>query len=120
MGALLQRPALRVVKRADGAADNWSYLSDTLPVGDECLDFYHASEHLSEALAAADGEATPKYREHFDTLREVLRDHPQGVDQVIGVRCRLCARYPRREVLHKAVAYCGWASRFDVPVVVPK
>ena len=105
MGALIQRPALRVVKLADGAADNWSYLSDTLPVGEECLDFYHASEHLSDALAAAYGEATPQYRERFETFREVLRDHPQGVDKVTRALCRLRARYPRRQVIHKAVAY---------------
>lgn len=105
MGALIQRPDLRVVKLADGAADNWSYLSDTLPFGDDCLDFYHASEHLSEALAAAYGETTPKYRERFDTLQEVLRDDPQGVDKVIGALCRLRSRYPRRQAIHKAVAY---------------
>jgi hypothetical protein len=105
MGALIQRPDLRVVKLADGATDNWSYLSDLLPFGEECLDFYHASEYLSKALAAAYGETTPRYRERFDTLGEVLRDDPQGVDKVIGALCRLRARYPRRTVLHKAVAY---------------
>jgi hypothetical protein len=105
MGALIQRPDLRVVKLADGAADNWSYLSDILPFGEECLDFYHASEYLSKALAAAYGETTPRYRERFDTLGGVLRDDPQGVDKVIGALCRLRARYPRRTVLHKAVAY---------------
>lgn len=105
MGALIQRPDLRVVKLADGAADNWSYLSDILPFGEECLDFYHASEYLSKALAAAYGETTPRYRERFDTLGGVLRDDPQGVDKVIGALCCLRARYPRRTVLHKAVAY---------------
>ena len=105
MGVLIERPDLRVVKLADGAPDNWTYLSDTLPFGDDCLDFYHASEHLSDALAAAYGQGTPRYHERFETLSEVLRDDPQGVDKVIGALCRLRARYPRREVLHKAVAY---------------
>ena len=105
MGALIQRPGLRVVKLADGAPDNWTYLSDVLPFGEECLDFYHASEYLSGALAAAYGEGTPRYRERFDTLSAVLRDDLQGVDKVIRALCRLRARYPRREVLHKAVAY---------------
>jgi hypothetical protein len=105
MSALIQRPELRVVKLADGTADNWSFLSDTLPFGDDCLDFYHASEYLSKALAAAYGESTPRYRERFETLSEVLRDDPQGADKVIRALCRLRARYPRREVLHQAVAY---------------
>jgi hypothetical protein len=105
MGALIERPDLRVVKLADGAADNWTYLSDTLPFGEECLDFYHASEHLSGALVAAYGPDTPKYRERFATLGAVLCDHPQGVDKIIGALCYLRTRYPRREVIHKAVAY---------------
>ena len=41
MEALIQRPDLRVVKVADSASDNWSYLSE-FPVGQEVLDFYHA------------------------------------------------------------------------------
>jgi hypothetical protein len=44
--ALVERPDLRVVKLADGAPDNWSYLDDTLPVGQALVDFYHATEHL--------------------------------------------------------------------------
>ena len=39
MGALGRRPDLRVIKVADGAPDNWSYLAETLPVGEEVLDF---------------------------------------------------------------------------------
>jgi hypothetical protein len=55
LGALIQRPDLRVVKVADGAPDNWSYLSETLPLGMEGLDFYHAAEPLGAALGAAYG-----------------------------------------------------------------
>jgi hypothetical protein len=55
MGALIQQPALRVVKVADGAADNWSYLGELLPFGEEVLDFYHAVTHLGDAL----GRHTP-------------------------------------------------------------
>ena len=105
IGALIQRPDLKVVKLADGATDNWSYLSDTLPFGIECLDFYQAREHLSDALAAAYGEGTPRYRERFDTLCDVLRDDPQGADKIIEALCRWRRRYPRRQRIHKAVAY---------------
>ena len=105
MGALIQRPDLRVVKVADGAPDNWSYLGETLPFGVEVLDFYHATEHLGAALGAAYGEGTPSYQERVETLRTVLRDDPQGVDKVIGALERLRTRYPRRQALHKALAY---------------
>ena len=105
MGALIQRPDLRVVKVADGAPDNWSYLGETLPLGEEVLDFYHAAEHLGDALGAAYGEGTPQYQERFATLREVLRDAPEGVDTVMGALCRLRTRYPRRQAIHKALSY---------------
>jgi hypothetical protein len=105
LGALVQRPDLRVVKVADGAVDNWTYLGETLPVGEEVLDFYHATEQLSDALGAAYGEGTPKYQERLATLRDVLRDAPQGVDNVIEALCRLRSHYPRRQAIHKTMAY---------------
>ena len=105
MGALVQRPDLRVVKVADGTADNWTYLGELLPVGEDVLDFYHAVEHLSDALRAAYGEGTLLYQERFTTLRDVLRDASQGVDKVIEALCRLRSRYPRRQAIHKTIAY---------------
>lgn len=105
MGALIRRPDLRVVKVADGAPDNWSYLAETLPVGEEVLDFYHAATHLGDALGAAYGEGTLQSQERMETLREVLRDAPDGVDTVIGALCRLRTRYPRRQAIHKALSY---------------
>src|SRR2546423_14743403 len=105
VGALIRRPDLRIVKVADGAQDNWRYLGETLPFGEEVLDFYHAAEHLGAALGAAYGEGTPTYQERWETLREVLRDVPEGVDTVIGALCRLRTRYPRRQAIHKALAY---------------
>ena len=105
MGALIQRPHLRVVKVADGAPDNWSSLSEVLPVGQEVLDFYHAAEHLGAALGAAYGEGTSKYQERLETLSAVLRDAPEGVDTVMGALGRLRTRYPRRQAIHKALAY---------------
>lgn len=105
MGALIRRPDLRVVKVADGAPDNWSYLAETLPVGEEVLDFYHAATHLGDALGAAYGEGTLQSQERMETLREVLRDAPDGVDTGIGALCRLRTRYPRRQAIHKALSY---------------
>jgi hypothetical protein len=105
MGALSQRPALRVVKVADGAPDNWSYLGETLPVGVEVLDFYHAAERLGTALGAAYGEGTSTYQERMETLCTVLRDEPHGVDHVIGALGHLRTRYPRGQAIHQALAY---------------
>src|SRR5438270_5080572 len=84
---------------------HWSYLGETLPFGIEVLDFYHATEHLGAALGAAYGEGPPAYQERIETLRTVLRDDPQGVDKVIGALERLRTRYPRRQAIHKTLAY---------------
>jgi hypothetical protein len=104
MGALSQQPALRVVKVADGAADHGSSLGELRPCGEEVLDFYHAVTHLGDALGAAYGEGAPQYQARCATLREVLRDAPEGVDTVLGALCRLRTRYPRRQAIHKALA----------------
>jgi hypothetical protein len=105
MGALRQRPDVRVIKVADGAPDNWSSLSEMLPFGEEVLDFYHAVEHLNSGLGAAYGEGSATYPARAATLRQVLRDEPEGVDKVLGALCRLRTRDPRRQALHAAVAY---------------
>jgi len=53
------QPTLKVVKVADGAADNWDYLaSDALPTGVQVVDFFHASEHLHAAIANVYGDGT--------------------------------------------------------------
>jgi hypothetical protein len=105
MGALIQQPALRVVTVADGAADTWSSLGELLPCGAEGLDCSHAVTPLGDALGAVYGAGTPQYQARFATLREGLRDAPAGVDTVLGALCRLRTRYPRRQAIHKALAY---------------
>lgn len=56
---LARRPDLKLVKVADGAADNWAYLSsDALPSGEEVVDFSRASEHLHAAIATVYGDGT--------------------------------------------------------------
>jgi hypothetical protein len=106
MGAVSQRPDLRGVHVAAGAPDNWSYLSDVLPVGQEVRDFYHAAAPLGAALGAAYGEGTSKSQERLETLSAVLRDAPERGDTVIEALGCWRTRYPRRQARHKALAYC--------------
>lgn len=103
--ALQQRPALRLVKIADGAKDNWTYLSDALPAGEEVVDFYHAAEHLKHAFDVAYGESTPKARTQFETYRHVLRNEHDGVEKVIRTLVYLRDRYPRRTALARELGY---------------
>ena len=102
---LQQRPALRLVKLADGAKDNWTYLSDELPAGEEIIDFYHAAEHLKQAFDVAYGECTPKARTQFETYRHVLRDEHNGVQKVIRALTYLRDRFPRRTALATELGY---------------
>ncbi len=52
-----QHPELRLAKVTDADSDNWEYLA-TLPDGPEILDFFHATDHLADALAAVHVDGT--------------------------------------------------------------
>jgi hypothetical protein len=103
--ALVERPALRVVQLADGAPDNWTYLDGILPVGEVVVDFYHATEHLHGALAAAHGETSTTCQAQCEQLRRLLRDAPAGVDKVIRAVRSLHDKSPRRPKIRTARAY---------------
>lgn len=103
--ALAERPDLRVVKIADGARDNWTFLSEGLPPGSEIVDFYHAAEHLHAALAAAYGETSLKCQEQFVKLRHVLRHDPKGVTKVIRALAYLRDQHPRSRTIPAELRY---------------
>jgi len=103
--ALRARPDLKIVKVADGVADNWTFLTDELPAGEEALDFFHAAEHLHAAIAAAYGDGTRETRYRFDELRDILRDDHGGVGRVIRALDHLRSRYPQRVAIRQCAAY---------------
>jgi hypothetical protein len=109
LGAVLaRRPDLRVVTIADGARDNWGYLS-LLPGGrggnKQIVDFWHAAEHLHEALQAVYGEASLRGAAEFEKQRHVLRHDTDGVEKVIRHLCYLRDKHPRRHRVARAVGY---------------
>ncbi len=76
-----KRPGIRISAIADGAADNWTFLSGLEPET-EVIDFRHACEHLR---VAADHATAPC---RFEKCREILRCDPRGIDRVIrALRC---------------------------------
>lgn len=100
-----QRPDLKVVRLADGAKDNWTFL-DALPVeGPSVIDFFHAAEHVSKALDAAYGEGSPKARSQFEKLRHILRHEDAGVEKVIRALLHLRKEHPRSKVLKTELNY---------------
>ena len=106
LAVMRRAPHLTLVKLADGAADNWDFLCSTaLPAGEEILDFYHASEHLHVAVAAAYGDATHETQYRSATLRETLRDEPGGVDKVIRALKHLATKHPRTKAIAQSLSY---------------
>jgi hypothetical protein len=101
---LAKRPELTVVKVADGARDNWTFLASLVPEGEERVDFYHAAEQLKGALDAAYGENDAKGLAQFKKLRHVLRADIDGVDKVIRALIYLRSRYARRKRIGEATS----------------
>ena len=103
--ALSLRPDLRLVKGADGANDNWTYLHKELPAGIEVVDFFHAAEHLNGALASIYGDGTVEARRRFNDLRHVLLEEEGGVGKVIRSLAYLEAKHPQKKVIKTELAY---------------
>lgn len=101
---LAQRPDLRLAKIADAGGDNWAYTA-TLPEGPEILDFFHATEHLADALAAVHGDGTMATRHKFEALRERLLTEDRGVEAVIAALAYLRRTNPRLAKVKRALAY---------------
>lgn len=107
VAAVMQRnPALKLIKLADGAADNWEFLSsEALPEGLEALDFFHASEHLHEAISSVYGHGTREGTYRYEELREKLRLEAQGVEKVIRALKHLANKHRGNSVLSRELAY---------------
>lgn len=100
-----RRPDLAVVKLADGADDNWTFLAGQLKDGVEVIDFFHAAEHISSALAAAYGDGSIEARRRFFDLRHVLCEEDDGAEKVIRALAYLRTKHPRSKHIKRSVAY---------------
>lgn len=103
--ALKQRPELTLVKLADGAKDNWTYLGATLPPGVELIDYYHACDHLKDAFDAAYGEKSKHTKAQFEKYRYILRDETEGVEKVIRALLHLKNTHLRKKKLATELTY---------------
>ena len=102
---LAKRPDLTVVKLADGAKDNWTFLTRALPAGVELIDFYHAVEHLKDAFDTAHGTDSPKAAAQFKKYRHLLRHEPDGVNSVIRALVYLRSKSPGNERIAQVLGY---------------
>ena len=114
--ALEQRPDLRLVKLADGAHDNWSYLGELAPQADsstELVDFFHAAEQLKAATDAAYGENDLRGRTQYEKYRHRLRHEPGGVERVIRGLRYLRGKHPRRKRINEVLGLFLSQSQTD-------
>lgn len=106
--ALVQRPNLRLVGLADGAKDNWTFLTSTLAMvaASVCiLDFFHAAEHVNAAFGAAYGDGSVQARSAFAKWRTILLDDPDGVEKLIRSIANLRDHHPRSKVIAQVLGY---------------
>lgn len=103
--ALECRPELQLVKVADGAKDNWSFLDDELPEGKSVLDFYHAAEHLKKAFEITYGVKEIKASVEFTKYRSILRHDKRGIDKIIRHLSYLLKNKPRKTGLKTEINY---------------
>ena len=115
--ALEQRPDLRVVKLADAARDNWSFLGHLAPQAassEELVDFFHAAEQLKAATDAAYGERNAHGRAQYEKHRHVLRHEHGRVDRVIRALRYLRGKHPQRKRIKEVLGYfCRNRKRMD-------
>ena len=102
---LHSRPDLRLIKLADAVVDNWTFLSKSLPAGEELIDFFHAGGHVHEAIASVYGDATLETQFRARKLCETLRDEEDGVEKVIRAIKHLSTKHPQKKLVRRALVY---------------
>ena len=106
--ALAQRPDLALVKLADGAHDNWSYLDELAPQAQSSqtlVDFFHAAAQLQDAVAVAYGENDARGRAQYEKHLHVLRHDHGGLERVIRALRYLRDKHPRRKRIRQVLGY---------------
>ena len=73
-------PKVAYVGIADGAADNWTFLSEYVQF--QILDYYHATEYLSTVSGAA-FKRPFEAKAWFDKARHILRDEKDGAKELM-------------------------------------
>lgn len=104
--AILQRcPDLKLIHLADGAQDNWTFFDEDMPLGFQLTDFYHASQHLKEALDAAYPKNNDKSRLKFEQYKIVLREEAGGVNKVLRALRHLRNQHRGNAIIAANVTY---------------
>lgn len=104
-------PGVPVEACADGAEENWRIIKEVAAaLGIEVtpvLDYYHANEHVSEALTLYAGKDKEQAKHDRLYWGKVLAEEPKGVDRVIkALQYRAAkSRGKTRDEIEKALNY---------------
>ena len=104
---LSQQPTLNLIKIADGAVDNWRFLSDRLfpGKGTELLDYFHASDHLNEAMEAAYGKGSAIALAKYQEYKSLLKNERGGIEKVIDTLKYHSQKNPKNKRLKTELQY---------------
>ena len=67
--------------------------------------FWHALQHLKEALDCAYGDGTAEAMHRFEKLRETLKEDPGGIDKVLRSVRYLARKHPRPKTISRVLAF---------------
>ena len=113
-GALLRAHAFQrglglarlVVFLGDGAAWVWELARVNFPMAIFILDFFHAAEHLEALAAALWGEGTDQAKSLWEQWAKLLKEQPDGLEQVLrAARQALPRSGQRRTLALKQITY---------------
>ena len=99
------RPDLLLVKVADGARDNWTFLDGQIEQGESVLDFYHAAEHLFNALKLVHPKDSPELYEAFRKYRRILLNDTKGMTKIINHLRYQVRKHPKNKKLKTELTY---------------
>lgn len=100
-----RRPDLQVLKIADGARDNWTFLNDEIKDGECVLDFYHASTHLHDAMEVIYGKSRIKAITEYKKYRHILRHDEKGIGKILNHLKYQLRKHPKKEKLKTEITY---------------
>ncbi|MEN8251890.1 MAG: hypothetical protein ABFS32_23415 [Bacteroidota bacterium] len=102
-----EQPDINIIKIADGAVDNWRFLSQQLlpGLGTELLDYFHASDHLNDAFELAYGKDNAKTISQYQKYKSLLKNEIGGIEKVINTLRYLSSNAPKNKKLATELNY---------------